>query len=385
VRSIGKITISNQKSIPIEEETMYSFEPSDEQKMLVDAISRFAQGDLRAKAHDADESGELPRNLVQKGWELGYLQASIPEAYGGFGDRSAVTGVLAAEEMAWGDLAGALAVLLPGLFATPILLAGSEEQKLVHLPELVEGDWQPYTAALIEPYFDFDPNDLHTIAVEDGADVVITGEKAFVPYAAGAKAMLVYAKLSGRTQGFIVPGDAQGLQVGAAEKVMGIRGLPLYKVSLKGVRIPRANLLGGPDGHDFAPILAAMQVGLAAMAVGLSRAALEYARDYAKDREVFGVKVAQKQAVAFMLAEMATEIEAQRLLTWEAAWMLDNGKAEAARHAYLAFTGAADTAMMVTDRAVQILGGHGYIREHPVELWMRNGRGIVALTGLGII
>ncbi len=364
---------------------MYSFEPSDEQKMLIDAISRYAQGDLRAKAHDADEAGELPRSLVQKGWELGFLQASIPEAYGGFGDRSVVTGVLAAEEMAWGDLAGALAVMTPGLFATPILLAGSEEQKQQYLPEVVEGDWQPYTAALVEPHFDFDPTDLRTSAVEDGADYVISGDKAFVPYAASARAMIVYARLGDTTQGFIVPGGADGLVVGAQEKVMGIRAYPLYKLSLKNVRVPRGNRLGGEDGHDFSQILAAMQVGMAALAVGLPRGALEYARDYAKDRDVFGVKVAQKQAIAFMLAEMATEVEAIRLLTWEAAWMLDSGKEDAAKSAYLAITGAVDMAMMVTDRAVQILGGHGYIREHPVELWMRNGRGIAALTGLVMI
>jgi alkylation response protein AidB-like acyl-CoA dehydrogenase len=133
------------------------------------------------------------------------------------------------------------------------------------------------------------------------------------------------------------------------------------------IHVPKENLLGGPAGHDFTPILASFRLALASMAIGLSRAALEYSRDYAKDRDVFGVKAAQKQAIAFMIAEMATEIEAIRLLTWEAAWMLDNSKEEA-KHAYLALVGATDMAMMVTDRAVQILGGHGYIREHPVEL-----------------
>jgi alkylation response protein AidB-like acyl-CoA dehydrogenase len=121
------------------------------------------------------------------------------------------------------------------------------------------------------------------------------------------------------------------------------------------------------------------------MALGVSKAALEYAISYAKEREVFGVKVAQKQAIAFMLAEMATEIEAIRVLTWEAAWMLDTGKEEAYKEACLAFTGAADMAMMITDRAVQILGGHGYIREHPVEKWMREGRGFAIMNGLAII
>ena len=364
---------------------MYSFEPSDEQKMLVDAIKRYATSDLRAKARDSDEEGKLPESLVEKGWELGFLQASIPEEFGGFGERSAVTGVLAAEEMAYGDLSGALAVMTPGLFAIPILLAGSDEQKKQYLPEVIEAEWLPYTAALIEPRFDFDPNELATIAKEDGDSYVITGEKSYVPYALDAKAFLVYASLDGKTQGFILPAGSDGVEVGERQKLMGIHALYVHKVAFNGVRVPRENRLGGPAGHDFAPILDASRVAMAAMALGVSRAAFEYSRDYAKDRDVFGVKVAQKQAVAFMMAEMATEIEAIRLLTWEAAWMLDNGKEEASKQAYLALSGAVDMAMMVTDRAVQILGGHGYIREHPVEMWMRNGRGIATLTGLSII
>jgi alkylation response protein AidB-like acyl-CoA dehydrogenase len=364
---------------------MYSFEPSEEQQMLIDAINRYAVNDLRAKAHDADEEALLPPDLVEKGWELGFLQASIPEEYGGFGERSVVTGVLAVEEMAYGDLAGALGVMTPGLFTMPIALVGSHEQKAKYLPDIVESEWRPYTAALIEPYYDFDPNDLHTTAREEGSDYLITGEKIYVPYASDAHAMIVYACLEDETQGFIVSKDAQGLKIGERQKVMGINALPIYSLTLEDVRVPKEDRLGGPEGHDFAQLLDASRVAMSGLAVGLSRAAFEYARDYAKDREVFGVKVAQKQAIAFMMAEMATEIEAIRLLTWEAAWMLDNNKEEASKHAYLALTGATDMAMMVTDRAVQILGGHGYIREHPVELWMRNGRGIAMLNGLAVI
>jgi acyl-CoA dehydrogenase len=364
---------------------MFSFDPSEEQQMLVDAIHRYAVNDLRAKAHDADEEALLPPALVEKGWELGFVQASIPEEFGGFGERSAVTGVLAAEEMAYGDMAGAIAVLTPGLFCMPIAMVGSEEQKNTYLPPIVEAEWSPYTAALIEPNFDFDPNELHTVAQEDGDGYLISGEKTFVPYAADSKAMLVYARLDGRTQGFIVPAQSEGLEIGERQKLLGIYALPVYKVAFKDVRVPKVNRLGGPNGHDFTPILDASRVALASMALGVSRAAFEYSRDYAKEREVFGVKVAQKQAIAFMLAEMATEIDAIRLLTWEAAWKLDVGKEDASKHAYLALTGATDMAMMVTDRAVQILGGHGYIREHPVEMWMRNGRGIATLNGLAIV
>jgi alkylation response protein AidB-like acyl-CoA dehydrogenase len=278
-----------------------------------------------------------------------------------------------------------MAVLSPGLFAIPILLAGSEEQKLEYIPQVIESDWKPFTAGLIEPHFDFDPNDLRTTASADDGGYVINGEKAFVPLASEAEATIVYASLEGKTQGFIVPRGIDGVRVGERQKMMGINALPVYRVCFDKLRVPKDHLLGGVQGHEMAPILDASRLALAALAIGLSRAAFEYARDYAKDRDVFGVKVAQKQAIAFMLAEMATEIEAIRLLTWEAAWMADSGKAEASKHAYLALTGAIDMAMMVTDRAVQILGGHGYIREHPVELWMRNGRGIAALNGLAII
>ena len=364
---------------------MYSFEPSDEQKMLVDTIARFASSNLRPAAHDADEAADFPKNLIRKGWELGVLQASVPEAYGGFGEHSTLTGVLAAEEMAWGDLSGALAVMTPGLFALPILLIGSEEQRQTYLPPIVEGDWAPYTSAFVEPDYDFDLTSLKTTAVQEGDSFILNGEKVYVPYASEAVMMIVYANLDGKTQGFVVPLNLSGVNVQEQQKLLGIHALPVFHVKLEGVRVPLENRLGGIDGHDINPILASSHLAMASLAVGLSRAALEYSRDYAKEREVFGVKVAQKQAIAFMIAEMATEIEAIRLLVWEAAWMLDAGKDDAERLAYLAATGAADMAMMVTDRAVQILGGHGYIREHPVELWMRNGRGFAMLNGLAMI
>jgi len=364
---------------------MYAFEPSDEQKMLLDAIHRYTENDVRPAAHDAGEEEKFPIELVEKGWELGVLQASIPEDYGGFGDHSTVTGVLAAEELGWGDLAGALAVLTPGLYALPIFLCGSEQQKQKYLPPIIEAEWKPFSAAMVEPHFDFDPNDLSTLATKEDDRYLINGEKVFVPYAAEAEAFVVYAQLNGKTQGFILPPDAQGIEIDGRQGLMGINALPLYKMRFNDVSVPKQNRLGEEYGHDFAPILDASRVAIAALGVGLSKAAFEYSRDYAKDRDVFGVKVAQKQAIAFMLAEMVTEIESIRLLAWEAAWMLDEGKEEASKYAYLAHMGAIDMAMMVTDRAVQILGGHGYIREHPVEMWMRSGRGIAAFTGLAIV
>jgi alkylation response protein AidB-like acyl-CoA dehydrogenase len=294
--------------------------------------------------------------------------------------------VLAVEEMAFGDLAGTLAVLTPSLFAMPILLVGNEEQKQTYLPKVIEGEWSPYTAALIEYVFDFDPNALKTTATLDGEEYVLNGEKAFVPFAKDTKFILVYASLDGGTQGFIVPKDSAGLTVSdEREKLMSLNALPLYRVHLENVKVPVSNRLGGASGHDFEPVLASMRLATAAMAVGVANAAFEYSRDYAKEREAFGVKIAQKQTIAFMLAEMRTEIEAIRLLMWEAAWKMDTGREDAWIEAYLAATGAADMAMMVTDRAVQILGGHGYIREHPVEMWMRNGRGFAAFTGMAVV
>jgi acyl-CoA dehydrogenase len=365
---------------------MYSFEPTEEQQMLVEAVGKYAANDLRRAAREAEEGGQLPGKLLSKGWEIGLLQASIPEAYGGFGERSAVTGVLAVEEMAFGDLAGTLAVQTPSLFAIPILLTGSEVQKQTYLPKVIEGNWSPYTAALIEYAFDFDPNTLKTTATGKGEEYTLHGEKAFVPFARDAEAILVFASLEGGTQGFIVPTSSVGLTISdERERLMSLNALPMYRVKLDSVKVPAANRLGGASGHDFVPVLTAMRLATAATALGVAKAAFEYSMNYAKEREAFGVKIAQKQAIAFMLAEMRTEIEASRLLTWEAAWKLDQGKEDASTEAYLAATGAADMVMMVTDRAVQILGGHGYIREHPVEMWMRNGRGFAMFTGLAIV
>ncbi len=361
---------------------MYSFEPNEEQQMLIDAVSRYAENDLRAAAEEAEEHGKFPDDLVEKGWEMGILQASIPEKYGGFGEYSSVTGALAAEELAYGDLPGALAVMTPNLFVLPILLAGSEEQKEKFIPPVIEMEWKAYTAALIEPYIDFDAGGLKTIAAPDGDDFVISGKKTYVPYAADAEMMIVYANVDGVTQGFIVPAGAEGLTVSEEQnKLMSMHALPQYDVILENVRVPAANRLEG----DFEAVIAASRVALAALAIGVAKASLDYAIEYAKEREVFGVKVAQKQAIAFMMAEMAMEIEATRMLTWEAAWMLDNDKEDAYKSAYLASVSAIDMVMMVTDRGVQILGGHGYIREHPVERWMRNGRGFATFTGLAIV
>lgn len=359
---------------------MYGFEPTDEQKMLIEATRRFAENELRPAAHEADEQEALPPELIAGGWELGVLQASVPEEFGGFGERSAVSGVLAAEELAYGDMAAAMALMTPASFALPLLMAGSEEQKAEWLPPVVEGGWQPYTAALIEPHFDFTPTELQTLAEPMQGGVRLRGRKTYVPYASEAPAMIVFAHLEGEPAGFVVPAEAEGLTVGERRPVLGLGALPLHDVELESVELPAAAHLDG----DGSATIAASQVAVSALAVGLSRAAYEYALAYAKERVAFDEPIAQKQSIAFMLAEMATEIEAIRLMVWEAAWQIDAGE-DPKKAAYLAHLGAADMAMMVTDRAVQILGGHGYIREHPVERWMRNARGVPTFTGMAFV
>jgi alkylation response protein AidB-like acyl-CoA dehydrogenase len=277
-----------------------------------------------------------------------------------------------------------MAVMLPATYALPILMAGTEEQKAALLPPVVESAWKPYTAAFIEPDFDFAPGEMRTTASPHADGYVLHGVKAMVPFADQAAGLLAYASLDGKTQAFLVPPSVEGVRIGDRERLLGLGAVPLFRVTFEGVHLSPDSRLGGPDGHDPAPLIAAVQAAVAGMAVGLSKAAFDYAVAYAKDREVFGAPIAQKQSIAFSLAEMAIEIEAIRLLVWEAAWKLDAGQ-DASRSAYLALTGASDMAMMVTDRAVQILGGHGYIREHPVERWMRNGRGIATFAGLAMV
>lgn len=363
---------------------MYSFEPTEEQRMLMDATKRFAEKELQPAAHDADEEREFPISLIEKGWELGVLQASIPEEYGGFGERSAVTGILAGEELGWGDLTAAMAIMAPAMYVIPILVGGTEEQKKSLIPPIIEAEWKPNVAAYVEPRFDFYPLEMTSTATMAGDEYVLQGEKSMVPFAHIAESFLVFASLEGKTQAFVVPSQTEGLVVGERESLLGIQALPTYKLSLNDVRIPAESRIGGEDGFDVQPVIDASNLATAALAVGLSRAAYEYSRDYAKEREAFGGPIAQKQTIAFMLAEMATEIESIRLMVWEAAWKLDAGK-DASKTAYLALMGASDMAMMVTDRAVQILGGFGYIREYPTERWMRNGRGIPNFVGLTMV
>ncbi|MBE2200271.1 MAG: acyl-CoA dehydrogenase family protein [Anaerolinea sp.] len=363
---------------------MLDFRLDEEQQMLVSAISRFASEKVRKLYRDAEEDGVIPADVVQAGWEIGLLPTAIPEAYGGFGEYSAVTGVLAAEEFAWGDLAISLNIMLPNLVAIPLMLTGTEEQKETYLPGFCDERAPRMTAALTEPKIQFDPHKLATTAVPDGDGYLLNGSKVYVPLAANAEMILVYANENGRTQGFLVPANSAGLTISSRDKLMGIRALPTYKVTLNDVRVLAANKLGGPDGCNFQHILNHSRVALGAAAVGVARAGYEYAREYAKQRVQFDEPIGHRQSIAFMLADMATDIDSARLLVWEAAWLLDKGQ-EATREITVMKNYVDQLVVDVADRAVQVLGGYGYIREYPVELWLRNARGFAAFDGLSMI
>jgi acyl-CoA dehydrogenase len=364
---------------------MISLTPTEEQQMLVDAVRRYAEKDVRAVAHDSDESGAFPESVLQTGWEIGILPGSIPEEMGGFGEsHSAVTGALAAEELAYGDLSLAMHLMTPALAAIPLVMDGTDAQREQLLPLFVDEKPPGITAALIEPRISFNPHDLKTNATQGNGQYVLNGKKAYVPLAEGAEQILVYASNGGTVDGFFVSGNAEGLTVGPREKLMGLQALPTYPVTLENVTVGADCRLGGENGCNFARLLAHSQVALAALAVGVMRGALEYAVEYAKERVQFGKPIGTRQAIAFMLADCAMEVDAARLMVWEAAWKLDQGQ-DATKEAYLAKQYADKAVLMVTDSAVQTLGGYGYIREYPVERWLRNARGFVTFDGLAMV
>jgi acyl-CoA dehydrogenase len=364
---------------------MISFTPSEDQQMIITMVKQFAVDEMRKIYRHCDENGEIPSQIFDKAWGMGFISSAIPEKYGGAGEEhSAVTASLLAEELAWGDLSMSLAVLAPSTFVVPLLLSGTDEQKAKYLPSFCGNKFQAAASALMEPRFNFDASELKTVAERKNGSYVLSGNKCFVPLAAEAGYLLIYANEAGKTQAFIVDKGTAGLTIGEREKNMGIKALPTYELTLTNCKIPKENKLGGDKGCDFNVIMNSFRVALSAMAVGVAKAAYEYSRDYAKTRIAFGEPIASRQAIAFMLAEMAIEIDATRLMAWEAAWMLDKKK-DATKEASLLKNYADNMVMVITDRAVQVLGGHGYIREHPVELWFRNGRGFTTFDGMAIV
>ena len=368
---------------------MAGFQPTEEQQLIRDTVATFAHEQIRLVAREADETGQIPPSLVQQAWDLGLVQSTIPESFGGVGEPpSAVTGSLVCEELGWGDLSIALHVLAPRLVTQPLIALGSDTQKQQILPVYTGSEFTAGSAAVIEPRFAFDINEPATTAMEEKGDILLNGTKCLVPLAADAQHLVVYARDAAGLSAFIVPHGTLGLTIHEREKNMGLKAIATYELTLDHCRVPASARLVG----NLSPLLNRSRVALASLAIGVARAAFEYATTYAKERRAFGSAIAQKQAIAFMLAEMAVEIDAARLLTWEAAWKIDTGHdvptgtlSAATREACLAKNYAANMALKVTDNALQILGGHGYIRDHLVELWLRNARGFATFEGIAMV
>jgi alkylation response protein AidB-like acyl-CoA dehydrogenase len=359
------------------------FEPSDEQQLIVETVRQFAKDVVRPRARECGEARKLPDDVLARAHELGLVASALPAEHGGGGERSAITGALILEELAWGDLAIALAILSPSLVALPLADYGTPEQRSAWLPLYTAERFAPGALALVEPSFRFDPYRPATTALRDGDGFVLDGEKCFVPWLAGEGALLVIASEVDGPQAYLVPRDAAGLEA-TPERNMGLDALPTVELRLRGVRVPTEARLGGAAGADVADLVGRGRVALAAAAVGTARAAFELARDYAKERHAFGAPIATKQAIAFKLAEMAIEIDALRLLVWEAAFRLDAGE-PALREAALVQQQAGRVALEITDGAVQVLGGHGYIREYLPEMHLRNARGFAAFEAPSLL
>ena len=364
---------------------MAEFVLDDEQKQIQEMMRKFSSEELRKIARDCDDAGTLPEAVLAKVWELGMAAQAIPEEYGGYGlGRTSISGSIVGEELAWGDLSLAIGALAPMSALVPILEFGSDAQKQGWLPNFCEDSFYAATAALMEPRVGFDPHKLATTATVSGDSATLNGEKCMVALADRAEIIVVYASTDDGTQAFVVEKSTPGMTIGEREEYMGLRSAPLYRVTFQDCVVPLANRLGENGAIDYARLLNQARATLCAMAVGVARASWEYALTYAKERHAFGEPIASRQSIAFMLAEMAMELDAMRLLAWRAAWRADRAD-DATRDAALAKHYCSEKCMAVVDYGVQILGGHGYIREHPVELWFRNGRAFATIEGICVL
>jgi acyl-CoA dehydrogenase len=360
--------------------TGISFALTEEQKALRALAREFAQNEIRPKAAAYDEHSTHPADVIAKAHELGLMNVHVPEEYGGLA-LSGFEGMLIGEELNWGCSGMGTSILANGLGAGPVLLAGTDEQKREWLPPLLE---EPILCSfgLSEPDAGSDVARIKTKAERRGDEYVLNGSKTFITNAGYAAWTVVFAKTD-PAQGhkglsaFIVPMDSPGVTIEKHLDKMGQRSTDTSAFALTDVVVPAANRLG-EEGDGFKIAMQTLDVtrpGTAAGAVGVAQAAFEHAKEYAVERVTFEVPIAMHQGVNFLIADMATEIEAARLLTWQAAWMLDSGYGRRATlYSSFAKRFAADTAMKVTTDAVQVFGGYGYIKEYPVEKLMRDAK-----------
>ena len=360
---------------------MISFAPTEEQESVRAAMRDFAAQALRPLARELDEAESVTDAFLAQAWDLGLAAAQIPEAYGGYGGaRSATTNAIVLEELAHGDASLALAAAVPSSFACALLDHGTEEQRKKFLPRLCGDAYAAASIAVAEPAPLFDAYAPRTRAERRGDRFVLGGEKCMVPMGDRAGVFLVVATGADGLDAFLVERDAPGLTVTAPEKNLGLKALPTAHIALEGVEVTVAERLGGEKGADVGRLLAQGRAALAAVMTGVSRAVFDYCVPYAKERVAFGEPIARKQSIAFRLAEMHMEVECMRWMAWQAASDLEHG-ADASRSSHLARQFAAEKAMWIADNGVQVLGGHGFIREHPVEMWYRNARTLGVLEG----
>jgi len=357
-----------------------SFALTEEQKALRELARDFAAKEIRPKEHEYDEKMQHPADVIAKAHEVGLMNLHIPEAQGGPG-LGCFDGMLVGEELYWGCSGIGTSISANGLGSGPVVLAGSEEQKDTWLRPLLE---EPILCSfgLSEPGAGSDVASLKTTAVREGDEYVLNGSKTFITNAGYAAWTVVFAKTDTRggakgMSAFIVPMDTPGVSIESHLDKMGQRSTDTSAFALQDVHIPAANRLG-EEGDGFKIAMATLDFtrpGTAIGAVGVAQAAYEHSVAYAKERVTFDVPIAMHQGVNFMIADMATEIEASRLLTWQAAWMLDQGYGrKATLYSSFAKRFAADTAMKVATDAVQVFGGYGYVKEYPVEKLMRDAK-----------
>lgn len=364
---------------------MFGFSMSKQQAMIKKEVAKLVKDLVIENSHEMDENGEIPEQTIQKAWELGISVGSIPEAYGGYGMQdSPIENAIVLEELAFGEMAFCIAATLPSLFLGPLADMGTEAQKEKYLPLYCKDEYAPCTLALNEPHFGFDPVHLKTRAQKKNGSFILSGRKCYVPLAAKASHMLVAAEYEGKGDLFIVDAGNPGVRIGEREKNLGLNALESNELELVECEVPARDRLGEDGGCDYDRFLQKTRVAMSAMATGVARASYEFARSYAKERVQFGEPIAHRQAVAFMVAEMAYEVDAMRMMTWKAASRLEAGR-DAQREAYLARLYCGEKAMRMADYSVQILGGHGYVRDYPVERYYRNARSVAILEGMATV
>jgi alkylation response protein AidB-like acyl-CoA dehydrogenase len=360
---------------------LFDLTPNDEQTMIVDAVRVFAMEQLRPAAQAADAASVAPAELIAQCQDLGVTAMGIPEALGGAGvERSAVTNVLIASALAEGDMGLAFAALAPSAVSTALVLWGSAEQQASYLGAFAGEAPPPAALAIQEPRALFDPFALETRARLVNGRYVIDGVKSMVPLAATAELFIIAAEVDGKGPGLlIVESSTAGLST-KAESPMGLRAAATAQLVLEGVSVPASALIAGGDPAVYAQCIQLGRLGWCALAVGCSQAVLDYLVPYVNEREAFGEPISHRQSVAFAVADIAIELNAMRLLTWRAASLAEADEPffEAAA---LARRLCADKGMQIGSNGVQLLGGHGFVKEHPVERWYRDLRAVALMEG----